>query len=92
LRRNAAAINTKEHANRNVPFLSARLSTPGALVGQLAGLAARRRGLRYVRENLVLPLDTGHPIQQAVEFFGRKSRAEARDSARYFATGSRDRF
>ncbi len=75
-------MNTKKRAKRNA----------GSLVGQLAGLAARRRGLRYVRENLVLPLDVCHPIQQAVEFFGRKSRAEARDSARDFATGGRDRF
>src|SRR4029077_8318875 len=53
LRRNAAAINTKERANRNAPFHSARLSTPRPLIGQLAGLTARRRGLRYVGENLV---------------------------------------
>jgi hypothetical protein len=33
-----------------------------------------------------------HPIQQPLEFFGRKSRAEARDSTRDFATRGRDRF
>jgi len=68
------------------------LPTPRPLIGQLAGLPPRRRGLRYVRENLVFPLDMGHPIQQPLELFGRKSRAEARDSARDFATRGRDRF
>jgi hypothetical protein len=33
-----------------------------------------------------------HPIQQAFEFFRRKSRTEARDSARDFATRGRNRF
>ncbi|HMH85894.1 MAG TPA: hypothetical protein VK529_08120, partial [Gemmatimonadaceae bacterium] len=62
------------------------------LIGHLASLPPSRRGLSYVGKNLVLPLDMCHPIQQSFEFFGRESRAEARDSARDFATRGRDPF
>jgi hypothetical protein len=89
-------MNTKERAKRNALFCgcfrSVVHSTPRPLIGHLAGVPPNRRGLSYVGENLVLPLDMCHSIQQPLEFFGRESRAEARDSARDFATGGRDCF
>ena len=73
-------------------FSQRRALDAAALIGHLAGLPPGQRGLSDKGENLVLPLDMSHPIQQSFEFFGGESRAEARDSARDFATGGRDCF
>jgi hypothetical protein len=90
------AMNTKERVKRNALFCGSFRSvvppTPRSLIGHLLRLLPTRRGFGYVGKHLVLPLDVSHPIQQPLEFFGRETRAEARDSARDFATGSRDRF
>jgi hypothetical protein len=55
-------------------------------------LFERRMGFGNDGQDIVLPLDARHSVQEPVEFFGRERRAEARDSARDFATCGRDCF